>query len=362
MECLKLTIVKHFLPAMIIGFSLGGLSQAAAEPTVPTAPQQSPEITEQEKSKVLRGIAQDWILVGMTQYKRGLYKQAKKSFLNAAEFQDYLTAEDRKQLEEHLDNTRRAGVEKQEVLERINTANDLLSQGQPIKARAYYEQVRNSPFLTMQQRSQIADEIQKVDENFDKQMKEITELYNHSVQLYRAGEFEKARDGFVEVARYGHYVAPEGRSAEDYLLQIDNILTERFRQRAAAESVLPPDSQNAVPPAKKTEDARQPAQNTEQQTAEVTAAAEPSPAQPKPDIAAKAKIIRTYTKAVVEDTVIQVQRHITQQDFEKALDSVRKAARVVSDNRFFIGDKLFSEYSILLKQLTNKIIEAQKSS
>ncbi len=367
---LKLTIAKLVLSAAVICLVLGGRGQAAVESAMPvTASSQNPEPSEQQKSKVLRGIGQDWILVGLTQYNRGLYHQAEESFLNAAEFQEYLTAEENKQLKEHLGQTRNAATEKQAVLERVKIANDLLSQGQPIKARAYYEQVRNSPYLTDQQRSQIADEIQNVDENFDKQMKEITKLYNRSVELYRTGEFEKAREGFADVARYGQYVAPEGRSAEDYLLQIDNILTERFKQRSSAESTPPPVSQSAVPPAQKPQNSgpaalaisNQPAQSDQQRAAEVAAISEPAPAQPEPDVEARAKILRTYTKAVVEDTVAQVQKHIVRRDFDKAIDSVRNATGVVSKNRSFIGDKLFAKYSILLKQLTDKIIEAQKA-
>ena len=329
---------------------------SAAEPIRQGASEPNTAQPEQQKSTVLRGVALDWILVGTTQYNRGLYEQAEKSFLAAREFQEYLTAEEHKQLGEHLESTHQAAVEKRVVLEHIKIANGLLNQGQPIKARAHYEKVRNNPRLTEQQRKQIAGEIQKVDVTLDKQMKEITELYNRSVELYRAGQLDKAREGFSEVARYGLLVAPEGRSAEDYLVQIDSILTERFKAPSPAVSVSPPALPAIKPPTERQ------AQSIQEQTAEVAAIAEPAPAKAEPALDARTKILRTYTKAIVEDTMAQVQRHVIRRDFDKAIDAVRRATDVVRENRSFIGEESFSRYSVLLKQFVDKIIEARKSS
>ena len=70
--------------------------------------------------------------------------------------------------------------------------------------------------------------MKNIDKGFDKNRKEITDLYNQSVEYYRQGELEKARDGFSQVAKSGVLIAPKGQTAEDYLLQIDSILTQRM--------------------------------------------------------------------------------------------------------------------------------------
>jgi tetratricopeptide (TPR) repeat protein len=350
----------------------------AAQPSQPASAETGSELSEQQKAKVLREVAQNWMQVGVEQYKRGLYEQAKNSFLTAKGFEEYLTFEEQKQLEAHLENTRRADAEKQAVLEQIKIANDLLEQGQPIKARAIYEKVRNSPYITEQQRRQIVREIQKVDTNFDKKMKEVTALYNRSVELYRAGELEKAREGFADVARYGQYVAPGGMSAEDYLIQIDSVLTGQLRPNAPTEkkeiekSVIAPKVETILPveppvlsyqtnelPVKINEQAEE---NAREQAAEVKEAAEPTPTQAELALEAKKKIVRTYTKAVVDNTANQVQLYIAQRDFDKAIEAVRKATDIVRDNRSVIGDELFTQHSIQLKELVGKIIEAQKAS
>ncbi len=350
------------------------------------------EQPEQKKAKTLREVAQNWIQVGMAQSKRGLYQQAEESFLAARDHQEYLTAEEHKKLEENLTKAHQAAVERRVVLRQIRIARALLDKGQPIKARAHYEKVRNSTFLTKQQRRQIAREIKEVDVNFDKQRKELTELYNRSVELYRAGELEKAREGFVEVARYGLLIAPTGQMAEDYLIQIDSILIERLKNTSSAEPVPPlalpvntlPALEDKKTPrinqpttpeaeleplqtgaARQQEDSKQQTQRVQKETAEVTALAEPAPRKPAeaaPPTEAKTKIIRTYTKAVVEDAAAKVEYYITRGEFDKAVAAVRTATRTIKENRPFIGDELFTQYAIRLKQLADRIINARKTS
>jgi hypothetical protein len=360
--------------------------------------------SEKERISVLRETAQDWIQVGISQSKKGLYEQAEKSFLAAREYQEYLTVEEHKQLEGYIADAHQAVLERQPVLEHIKKARELLSQGQPVKARAHYEKVRNSPYLSKQEREQIDQEIKNVDGNFDKQRKEITEIYNRSVQLYRAGEIEKAREGFVEVARYGLLVVPQGQTAEDYLIQIDSILTERLRGQADANATLPsvatplakeepkiknvnqptpPEVEVALlkpgpdkPPVEKQGDKKPEAHQMQEQTAEA-AAETPSQTETSsagegvtperkietaPDKDARVKIVRTYTKAVVEDAAAKVEYHISRGELDKAVAVVRTATQTVKENRSLIGDELFGQYSVRLKQLADRIVQVRKAS
>jgi tetratricopeptide (TPR) repeat protein len=376
---------------------LSAVSCFAAEPNVQD---------EQDKTIISKETAQNWIQVGILQSKKGLYEQAEKSFLAAKEYQEYLTAEEQKQLEKHIAEANQAAIERQPVLEHIKKAQEFLSQGQPVKARAHYEKIRKSPYLTEQERKQIEQEIKNADNGIDKQRKEITEIYNRSVQLYRAGEIEKARDGFVVVARYGMLVVPKGQTAEDYLIQIDSILTEKLKGQPDANAssppvVLPPaalpsakeksNPKNAGQPVpseiettllkprndktafEKQDDKSSRANQTQQESAEVAAAAEPSPAD-EPKVAteneakavldkdARTKIVRTYTKAAVDDAAKKVEYYIGTGEFDRAIAKVRAATDVVKENRPLIGDELFTQYSIRLKQLADNIIHAKKTS
>jgi tetratricopeptide (TPR) repeat protein len=355
---------------------------------------------EKEKAVVLHETAQNWIQVGTLQSQKGLYEQAEESFLAAKEYQEYLTAEEQKQLEKHIAEANQAVVERQPVLEHIRKAKELLSQGQPVKARAHYEKIRKSPYLTEQERKQVEQDIKNLDSSFDKQRKEITEVYNRSVQFFRAGEMEKARDGFVEVAKYGMLVTPKGQTAEDYLIQIDSILTEKLKGQPAANASMPlakeesnpknagqsapseteatllkPESDKTV--FKKQDDKSSQANQAQQESADVAVAAEPqaepSPADERkvatengakavPDKDARVKIVRTYTKAVVDDAAAKVEYYIGTGEFDRAIAKVRTATDIVKENRPLIGDELFTEYSIRLKQIADNIIHAKKTS
>jgi tetratricopeptide (TPR) repeat protein len=368
---------------------LSAVSCFAAEPNAQN---------EKDKTIVSHETAQSWIQVGILQSQKGLYEQAVKSFLAAKEYQEYLNPEEQKQLEKHIAEANKAIIERQPVLEHIKKAKELLGHGQPVKARAHYETVRKSPYLTEQERKQIELEIKNIDSGLDKQRKEITEVYNRSVKLYRAGDIEKAREGFVEVARYGMLVVPKGQTAEDYLIQIDSVLTEKLKGQQDTNASLPPAKEESNPknaglpsPSEteamllkpgndKTAFEKQDDKSSranQQESAEVAAAAEPqaepSPAdEPKvatengakavPDKDAREKIVRTYTKAVVEDAAKKVEYYIGTGEFDRAIARVRTATDVVRENRPLIGDELFTQYSIRLKQLADNIIRAKKTS
>jgi hypothetical protein len=391
----------------------------ADEPNQKSSPKPAAGQAERGKTAALREVAQNWISVGISQYNRGFYPEAEKSLLTARDYQEYLTADEREKLEEYLAKAHQTSVDRQAVLEHIKEARNLLSQGRPVEARAHYEKVRNNPYLTELERKQITAELQTVDANFDKHRKEITELYNRSVEFYRAGKLEKARQGFVEVAGYGLLVAPKGQSAEDYLLQIDNILAERFKGKSPAESAPPPVPPVASPPVstkaaavenkpehrqaeagldinqqappnaesgllqtgsqqpltseikvkpqppENEQDANQQPQNSPEEIIDVAKVAEPAPkksAEVTPATDTKAKIIRAYTKAVVDDAAVKVGYYIGRREFDKAIAAVRAASEVVSENRSLIGDELFTQYTVRLKQLADRIIQLRKTS
>lgn|GEM_PF-1344332 len=344
----------------------------------------------QDRVAVLHETAQSWIQVGIAQLKKGLYEQAEKSFLAAREYQEYLSADEHMQLEKNLSDTQQAIVERQPVMEHIKKARELTTQNQPVEARAHFETIRKNQYLTEQERKQVEQEIKTVDNNFDSRKTELMDVYNRSVELYRQGEIERARDGFVEVSRYGMLIMPEGQTAKDYLVQIDGILTERMKKEDDANGSV--SSLNAI----NEETKQKPALETEvtllrpdedrisierlnkkqQQGNQLSMISEQ--ATEKPEVnkeivteneqsaidgeGARIKIARTYTRAVIEDTQARVEYYLSRGELDKALGAVRVATDVVRENRILIGDELFSKVSIQLKQLAEKIIQARRES
>jgi outer membrane biosynthesis protein TonB len=226
--------------------------------------------------------------------------------------------------------------------------------------------------------------------SLDRQKEKITDLYNRSVELYKKGNLEEARNGFVEVAKYGLLVTPKGKSPEDYLVLIDKTLTDRLKSGLSAESKptpTPPAETEKTPTAPQKSETQlsqpspepQPSEKpyleeqppSSQELAEVAAPAEPTAQAQQPEATtpeaapvdeAKAKIVRSYTKAVVEDTAVKVGFYIGKGELDKAVNAVRSASDVVSENRPLLGDELFTQYTIRLKRLADRIIQARKSS
>lgn len=86
------------------------------------------------KTNTLQKAAQEWIQVGKEQYNRELYKAAKKSFLRAAIYRNYLTDAERKKLDEMLEQSANAALAKELTSVGARAADDSAPSIQPIEA------------------------------------------------------------------------------------------------------------------------------------------------------------------------------------------------------------------------------------
>ncbi|MHC4396324.1 MAG: hypothetical protein ACYS1A_11785 [Planctomycetota bacterium] len=292
------------------------------------------QVNEVNKRQIIRQVIQNWVEVGAKQYERGFYQQAEKSFLQALEYREYLTAAEHIRIDKLLKKTGAESLGRKRITEYIQTAKELIERGELITARAYLERIKDSKSLSKTERKQIIKSLGKLQSQLNKQKKEITELYKRSVSFYRKGQFEKARAGFVRVAKEGFSAAPPGKSAEDYLVQIEAILKRKAEPQVIKEPSLP--SMKAVAEPVKKQD-----RNVE--------------------VGGRSKNIRqSYTRAVVEDSVIKAQDYVNQGKFYKAKEALEFAERIVNENRMYLGDEFFRQYSEQLKQLTEVIVEGRK--
>jgi tetratricopeptide (TPR) repeat protein len=325
------------------------------------------QVNGADKQKVVRQVAQKWIQVGTEQYERGFYKPAEQSFLRARDYQEYLTETEREKLNELVEKTHTAVVEREGILERIQKADELIKQGEPTKARALLEQARDSEFVTEQERKLITDGLTKLEQPSDEQQKEAAELYDRSVKFYRAGQLEEAREGFIELAGSAVLTTPAGESPEDYLVKIDSILAERAEHKARPQEQLQ-DSTAIVVEDKLPEFGDESFQGLEEQE-KVAIIAEPQPEAPEQAadegsyikvIDRRRNILRSHTKAVVNDVVSKANNYINQGEFDKAKEAVETAERTVNKNQLFLGDDLFKQYSDQLQQLNEQVLQKQK--
>jgi type II secretory pathway component GspD/PulD (secretin)/tetratricopeptide (TPR) repeat protein len=355
--------------------------------------------SEADKEKIVRQVAQRWIQVGAEQYKRGYFKAAKQSFLLAQDYQEYLTADEREKLTALLEKTHKGILEREHILETIRTADGLVKQGELIKAKSRLEEIKDSEFLTKAEQELITKGLNKLGNQLDEQKKEIAELYNRSVELYNAGQLEKAREGFVKIAASDLVAAPPGETAEDYLVKIDGILAQRAEPSAPAKAqpedelgatiasvtkelidgraepnevaaqqiVQEPNERQVVREPNERQVVREP--NEPQVVQEpnglgVAAVPEGQATEQVPSkdtyievINRKRNIRQSHTRAVVNDAVAKVQNYISQDEFDKAKEEVERAERIVNEYQPDLGDELFRQHSGELKQLAEKIVQ-----
>lgn len=323
-----------------------------------------------DKEKVVRQVAQKWIQVGMEQYRRGYYKAAEQSFLRAQDYQEYLSAGEREKLSELLEKSHEGAVEKERISETIQAADELVKQGETAKAKAHLEQIKDNEFLTEEQKGLVAEGLEKLNSQLEGQKDGINELYERSVGFYQAGELEKAREGFIKVAKSGLSIGPEGKKAEDYLVKIDGVLA----QKVAPSPIIEAKPGEGLPEldvkdvegelldvGAKTAEEVKPQVVKEEQKPAILEVPEPVTEEGSyiQAINRKRNILRSHTRAVVNDAVAKAQNYLNQGEFDKAREAVGTAERTVNKNQLDLGEELFKSYSSELGQLTEKIAQGQ---
>ena len=324
------------------------------------------QVSEVDKQKIVRQVAQRWIEVGTEQYRRGFFKVAQQSLLRAQEYQEYLTATEREKLTELLENTYIAVLQRERILEHIQTAEKQIEQGQLIKAKAHLEEVKDSDFLTETERQLITEGLKKIDIQLGEQKKEIIELYNRSMGFYRTGQLEKAYEGFIKVAESRFPMSQPGESAEDYLAKIDNISGRPVRPSVPTEREPEKKLPEITVPAIEEELLGVEAEPTRKAEPKIIREPEREPvfvlSKPVTDegsyiemVNRRRNIRRRYTRTVVSDANDKARSYISRGEFDKAKEEVEVAERTVNEYQLNLGDELFRQYSSQLKQLTEEI-------
>jgi len=145
------------------------------------------QANNKDRTEAVREMAKAFIERGTEQYELGRYLEAERSLLRALDYQKYLTAATREELNGLLEKAHTAVVERERILEHIRAAEKLIKQDQLIEARLHLEEVKGSGVLSEDERGQIAKGLKKLDEQLGKHKKRIAELYNRSVAFYEAG-------------------------------------------------------------------------------------------------------------------------------------------------------------------------------
>ena len=322
--------------------------------------------------QIVHKVALRWIQVGSEQFDRGFYKAAEQSLLRARDYKEYLSAEELEQIETLLSKTHEASLQREGILKDIKEADKLMSSGKVVQAKAYYEKILSNQYISDEERQLVGESLAEADSKLGGEKKDIAELYNKSVNLFEAGQYEEARDGFIKVSKNGLLVAPAGETAEDYLVKIDNILAkqapavEQFEELESPMEEIIEINEPAIVEIKLPEVI----EVNESAIVEVPAqvvSVEPEAVAVVEEkdayidvINRKMDILKSHTKAVVTDAIAKANAFINGGSFDEAKDAVATAQRLVNQNQLHLGNQLFMEYTDQLGQLHDQIEQGKK--
>lgn len=126
--------------------------------------------------------------------------------------------------------TKAPRLEQQEkIAELYNSSMTLYRAGRLNKAREGLVKVLKSGLIPPAMTKTIQDDLAEIGNLLEegKKKREIAELYYNSMAFYNTGQFEKAREGLVEVLKSGLIPPAMAKTIEQYLAAIDNTLNKR---------------------------------------------------------------------------------------------------------------------------------------
>jgi len=344
-----------------------------------------------DKEAVLSEVASKWIVVAKEHYSRGQYGQAERSLQYALDYQEYLSVGQSKQIEGLLETIRQGMAKRKDLQQQIDAGEKLIDEGRVTEARAKLEEIELNPSLSRSQRGQIGAGLKRIDGQFQRSESRIAELYDRGMGHYRSGNFDKARQNFIEA---GDVVAeameksqptrtkakvPAARPAEPIwssARQKQPATKEPSKPLAVAPSYpVIPEAVATPAPAPVVVKRSQPFEFVVTPKQRVEPKAKPwfepkkieKPAAGKvkksnKPLTRKEKIVRSYVSAVIKDATIKARDYLSAGRLEQAQNTLENTLQIVRQNREYLGEELFTQYDIELQQLTEAALRGGNGS
>jgi hypothetical protein len=277
---------------------------------------------------------------------------------------------------------------KEQVSTPVKKTGEQMKQGESVKTKAGAENIKAEEPSITEKKLLITKKPEKAElqPEQDKEQQEIDALYKRSMEYYRAGESEKAREcldkinkimaGKVEAKELNLPKLPQivEESKSNLVVKEPNVkqkpdVAAVIEKPVTAEPVLAkePDAKEepkieaiaAKPIITITEpDIKEPNVASAVAVKEVTSQVEQPADENKID--KKINLLRSYVKAVVKDAMAKAQDYADQKEFDKAAKKIASAKEAVNQNRLHLGEKLFEDYLNKLEQQLNSITQQQQ--
>ncbi|HPC64320.1 MAG TPA: hypothetical protein PK525_06835 [Anaerohalosphaeraceae bacterium] len=311
------------------------------------------------------------IRIAQEQMKRGFYQQAQtqlNTLLTSSEYTNYLSERQHQTITALLNEISTALQERTKITQMLQQSDTLASQGKYTEALGLLGQIKDSPFASEQERQMIRDLYQDVSAKQLQEQQKWQSLYDASTAAYKAGQYEQARQGFVQILEAGASVKGD-KTAQEYIQLIDSAAAQPAGtgQADSAEPMVP----LLETPAAGTSSAQE--------------AIEPLDLMPQPDASAQTvatvsvqvqeqkersylEVVRQkravqvdYTTAIVKDAIEKAQQALASNQFEQAQQALRRASSTVEANKMLLGDAFYADYKAQLTNLEQKTEEARQA-
>ncbi|MFA5554351.1 MAG: hypothetical protein WCZ89_03285 [Phycisphaerae bacterium] len=296
---------------------------------------------------------EQWLAIAGAQYDKAMFNQAEQSLLRAHDFYQYISPEQRQRIDELFDKLEDAVIEKQKLIQELKISDEMINNNQLAQAKTILEAHRDNKLLNEIERGQIDMVLKKIDSLLIARRNEMAELFRISTQYYQGGELEKAKQGFSEVAASGLYVPSKGKTAEQYIQEIEKQLSKKSlpsqqSHQLAIESQAQEKSGSWF--GKKSQDSIV-SQQTGSEVSSVKSDAQVASKQPPLQAGrseGQGNIRSGYARAVVRNTHTKVAEHLEKNEFEQAKALVFDARTLVVNYQRDIDSGL---YQLLMAEL-----------
>jgi len=310
---------------------------------------------------VVDKVVDNWIAVAQTQCDRRLYAQAEDSLLRIQQYRQYFSEQQKRKINELVEGIQRATSERTRLLQNVDSAGRLIEEGEFLKARAYLHEAVKSIVLSDQERNRVKLTLQRVEAKVDEQKRLMADLYKRSRREYKLGNFEEARQGFAIVASSGLYVPGIGKTAEEYLADIEQGSNEykagSGHDKKDADNKTDIDSNYTVvvPPEQQTQQTKK----INPQVFHDGYGSERLGNQAQQNSKDEDGIKQSYLKAIIRDTQTKVTGHIGKAEFSYARAVVQNAQNTLQKYRADIDQELYRQHEERLQELLRIIDEQQ---
>jgi Flp pilus assembly secretin CpaC len=315
---------------------------------------------------------------GMLESSQGVLDKIRKDF-----GQD-LTDQDKAAIQSIEDCIARGGELRADARTRLAQAQQLHDNGEYAKAYEVSAELAENKILPLDERQAAAKIKASSKEGYMSYQQDMKDLFNKSIEDYKAGNYDTALESFQTVDNSGvevsHWFKDAGDYAEMTRAKMAEAQAKADTDKAAADKAAADKQQKAAQPAAAPavkEDKPAPAAVTQK-----TAASEPAeiqtaqnveaPEEAAPSSAAGSSYIdqiertrnikRQYTQVVVNDAIAKANEFMAQGDYTAAREALTVAYSNINKTKMVLGEELYGQYDTQLNAMRNEIADKAEAA